>query len=630
MSKAYRHKAALLAAVALASSLSVAPRGAMAFEIFGIKLFGSDDAASQVVDPVRYTANLTSSDPALLSYLKDQSNLVSGQGDPADGDFGLAVKARDDRDRLIAALYEKARYGAVVNVMVGGTPLDKLPPSPVFDRSKPVPVVVSIDVGPEFKLGKVALTGDAGRLDPGKYGLVSGGNAGSKVILAATDKIVTDLKAEGRPLARIADKEIVADHHTNTVDVTIAASSGPVAPMGQVSVKGAAAVDPGFVAEYSAIKPGEAYSPDRLTKAAKRLRELGTFSTVTVTEANQLAPDGSIPVNIEVSESKQRYFGAGVQFSSIDGVGLQGYWGHRNLFGHAESLKITGSVSRLGQAKDFGKLDYSLGIAFAKPGAFGPASTFTSNINAAMTHLADGSRSRTLSGAVGASYDITDYDTVSAGVALEWTQSNDVYGNNHYLTASLPIAWVRDMTDDKLNPTTGYRASVTVKPSYEYYNKFVFTSAEGTLSGYKQIGDNGPVLAARLAAGTLVGGSNLGEIPATRRFFSGGGGSVRGYSYQAISPRNGANQELGGRSYVTASFEARIPVTEQIGVVPFLDVGTVSSKSMPDFTDIRAGAGVGLRYATPFGPLRLDVAVPLKRYPGGGTFGVYAGVGQAF
>jgi translocation and assembly module TamA len=105
---------------------------------------------------------------------------------------------------------------------------------------------------------------------------------------------------------------------------------------------------------------------------------------------------------------------------------------------------------------------------------------------------------------------------------------------------------------------------------------------------------------------------------------------VRGYAYQGISPRDAANNPLGGRSYVTASVEARLKVTDTIGVVPFLDFGTVSSSSAPNFSDLRAGAGVGLRYATPFGPIRLDVAVPLRRYPGGSTFGIYAGIGQAF
>ena len=130
--------------------------------------------------------------------------------------------------------------------------------------------------------------------------------------------------------------------------------------------------------------------------------------------------------------------------------------------------------------------------------------------------------------------------------------------------------------------------------------------------------------------GSLFGGSGLASIPATRRFFAGGGGSVRGYAYQEISPYNDAGDATGGRSYATGSFEVRMQVTETIGIVPFLDVGSVSRNNVPNFSDLRMGAGVGLRYMTPFGPLRLDVAVPLQRYDDGSRYGIYAGIGQSF
>jgi translocation and assembly module TamA len=629
MSLVYRQRTVLTAATFAALCFSAAPERAGAFELFGIKFFEGDDAQAQVSNPVRYAATMTVSDPALEKDLQDQSGLIADQAKPVDGDFGLVIKAKDDRDRLVAALYEKARYGAVVTVKVNGVPVDDLPALPSFPKGKPVPVTVAVNVGPEFVLGSVVLEGDAGKLDPETYKLAPGGNAGSQAILDASQKIVRDLKAEGRPLAHITNRTVVADHALKLVNVRIAVESGPVAPLGDVAVNGAAQVNTDFIASWSDLRTGEPYSPEKLDRAAKRLRELGTFTTVAVTEDKSLAPDGTIPVKIDVTEGKQRYFGAGLQYSTIDGVGLQGYWGHRNLFGNAESLKISGSVNRLGQTRDYKKLDYAFEVAFAKPGAFGPATTFTSNFSAGLTH-ADSADTKTLSGSVGVVYELTNYDKLSAGLALDWTQAQDVYGSNRYLTGSVPLNWTRDMTDSKFDPTTGYRASVTLRPSYGLYNNTSFISAEGAFSAYRQLGDTGPVLAGKVAVGTLVGAPSLGDIPATRRFYAGGGGSVRGYAYQAISPRDAANNELGGRSYVTASLEARFKVTDAIGVVPFLDFGSVSLNSAPGFSDIRAGAGVGLRYATPFGPLRLDVAVPLRRYPGGSRFGVYVGVGQAF
>ena len=111
---------------------------------------------------------------------------------------------------------------------------------------------------------------------------------------------------------------------------------------------------------------------------------------------------------------------------------------------------------------------------------------------------------------------------------------------------------------------------------------------------------------------------------------------MRGYAYQAIGPRvpdpsnPGEFLPTGGRSFAEASAELRVQVTESFGVVPFIDAGTVSEDQFPDFSDVRVGAGVGVRYITPFGPLRVDAAVPLNRRPGDASFGIYAGIGQAF
>ncbi|ESX69316.1 hypothetical protein X758_21105 [Mesorhizobium sp. LSHC416B00] len=137
------------------------------------------------------------------------------------------------------------------------------------------------------------------------------------------------------------------------------------------------------------------------------------------------------------------------------------------------------------------------------------------------------------------------------------------------------------------------------------------------------------MLAERVALGSIVG-TGLQNVPADRRFYSGGGGSVRGYAYQGIGPKDIDNQPIGGLSFFETSVEMRIALTDTIGIVPFVDAGTVSTTATPDFSDVKVGAGVGLRYITPFGPLRIDAAVPLNRDRGDPRFGIYAGIGQAF
>ena len=621
--------------VAITSSIGITAQ-AQAFEIFGIRLFGEDEVDRDIIDPVDYAITLDTGDAdrALRKSLERTSLLVADEEQPVSGDLGLVIKARDDRDRLIATLYENALYGGVVTVTIDGRDIDSLPPNPTFDRSRPVPVSIAIQPGQPFTLGEVKLEGDAARLDPAEFDLVRGQKAGSLTILKAADAIALQLKEEGRPLTEVTRRDVIADHKTQTVDLTIAVEAGPVAPLGAVTVKGARAVDSNFIAYYSRLRPGQTYSPEQLRKAGERLRTLGVFSSVTVNEAEGLEADGSLPVGIVVSEGKHRYFGIGASYSSVDGGGIEGYWGHRNLFGQAESIRIEGAVRGLGELEnisDVSSLDYTAGITFIKPGAFVPSGTLEASIKGS-TLETDYYDAATVTGKVSYAYELTDVDTVSAGVSLAYDSIDDAFGDgNEYLTFGVPIGYVRDTRDNRLNATEGYYGTATLTPSYDFFGQTFFTSFEGSISAYLGFGEEDRfVLAGRLSGGTLVGGGDLSAIPATRRFFSGGGGSVRGYSFQEITPYNAADEGTGGRSYLTANLEARINVTDTIGIVPFLDIGTVTDNTVPDFSDIKMGAGVGLRYMTPFGPLRLDVAVPLDAYDGGSRYAIYAGIGQSF
>jgi translocation and assembly module TamA len=230
----------LLLTVASPISVGIASQ-AHAFEIFGIRLFGSKEPDRDIIDPVEYTITVDTGDAdrALRKSLERTSLLPADEEQPVSGDLGLVIKARDDRDRLIATLYENALYGGIVSATIDGRDIDSLPPNPVFDRSRPVPVAISVQPGSVFTLGDVRLEGDAARLDPAEFDLVPGEDAGSLVILRAAEQISERLKEEGRPLTEITRRDVVADHETRTVDLTIAVEAGPVAPLGPVTVKGA-------------------------------------------------------------------------------------------------------------------------------------------------------------------------------------------------------------------------------------------------------------------------------------------------------------------------------------------------------------------------------------------------------
>jgi translocation and assembly module TamA len=604
----------------LAIVLAVSP--AHAFKLFGFGFFEPEvEEEAQPIDPVRYQASIrvegSAADmEALQERLTNASELIGKADKPVSGSIGV--------------LYETAHYSGTVTILLNGQPLRTLPIGAEFAGSSPVNVEILVQSGAPFVFGKVRITDESGKeYNPADFDLVSGTPANSALISSAEGKLIKAFNDEGRPFAKIADREAVADHDTNSLDVTITANSGAIAPFGQTNVTGTEAVDREFTRYMAGIEPGKIYSAKDIEAANKRLQSLEVFSSVAVRAADTADADGSVPVDVSVVERKHRYFGLGATLSTDEGAGFEGYWGHRNLFGKAEKLRLQGSVSHIGQTRDFRKLNYNAALLFEKPGVLGPPSKFTASVKLASENEPAYDE---LSGqvAAGVSYDVNEHQTASVGVALDYSKITTATETQSYLTASIPLEYVFDYRNDPLNPSSGYRALFAAAPSYEIFSKAVYGKLRTELSAYRALDDSKRfVLAGRVTAGSILG-AGLGSIPANQRFYAGGGGSVRGYAFQGIGPRDAANNPTGGLSLFEASAELRGQVTEKFGVVAFLDAGSVGTKAFPDFGDLRLGAGLGVRYLTPFGPLRLDVGVPLDRRPGDPAYGIYAGIGQAF
>ncbi|MGC2785092.1 MAG: BamA/TamA family outer membrane protein, partial [Roseiarcus sp.] len=152
----------------------------------------------------------------------------------------------------------------------------------------------------------------------------------------------------------------------------------------------------------------------------------------------------------------------------------------------------------------------------------------------------------------------------------------------------------------------------------------------GASAYYSIDADSRYVLAGRVAAGAM-GGPQLDAIPANWRFYAGGGGSVRGYAYNELGPTVWWGAVVGGKSVFDASAELRVKLTDTIGVVTFFDIGNAFSSNFPNFSEpLFAAAGLGLRYYTSVGPIRLDVAFPFERRAGNGPVAVYVSIGQSF
>ena len=188
-----------------------------------------------------------------------------------------------------------------------------------------------------------------------------------------------------------------------------------------------------------------------------------------------------------------------------------------------------------------------------------------------------------------------------------------------------------DRSNDPLNPTTGYRLYVSAQPTaVTGEDTVLFLRTEAQATGYIPLQDGArTVLAGRARLGSIVGGEEL-TVPSDRLFYSGGGGSVRGYSYQSINPRLPDNTPRGGLSLFETSLEVRRDIGQKFQAVAFIDAGAIGFQETPNFNNLRYGAGVGVRYKLPFGPVRADIAIPLDKREGDAEFQLYISIGQAF
>ena len=188
-----------------------------------------------------------------------------------------------------------------------------------------------------------------------------------------------------------------------------------------------------------------------------------------------------------------------------------------------------------------------------------------------------------------------------------------------------------DRSNDPLDPTTGWRLSASAQPTaVAGEDTVLFLRTEAQATAYLPLQDGArTVLAGRVRIGSILGGEEL-TVPSDRLFYSGGGGSVRGFEYQGVGPRLPDNTPRGGLSLFETSVEIRRDVWRNFQAVAFVDAGAIGFQETPNFNNLRYGAGFGVRYKLPFGPIRADIAFPLERREGDADFQIYVSIGQAF
>ena len=625
----------------------VAPQSACAFDLFGIHLWGKkkDPAIGIIGVPKYYDVDILlapHSDEAGLKLVKASSALVADHKKPVSGSAGLLNKARSDYRLILAALYADGRYGGTISITINGHEAANIPAdSELPERST---IIITINCGPQYKFRTAAIH-DLAPLNinnsvppPQEIGYASDKLAKSGVILKAEQLALTGWQNQGYAKAEVFSRRVTADHRLQTVDADIEINSGRLAHYGPLTVKNVTKIprmDSGYVAWMTGLKEGERYNPEDLKKANKRLEKLQVFRAAVIHEADKIEPDGRLPLGLTLQERPPRRFGFGGNYSTLDGVGAEAYWMHRNLFGHAEKLRFDAKISGIGGSQDDSynpqNFSYLLGTTYTRPGIITPDTDYVASLYGEREVL-DNYTTTSLKGQTGFTHTFNDQLSGRLYLNAAQTRSKDNYfGSRDFTTLGFLGGLLYDSRDDNANAHRGVYGEAILEPIYEtHFGHFI---GKMTLEGrtYWELGgDNRFVLANRLKIGSITG-ADARELPSNLLFFAGGGGSVRGYGYKNIGVKTDTGDTIGGRSLVEASSELRSMITDTIGVVAFVDAGVVGQDSYPDFAqNTKVGAGLGGRYLTSLGPLRLDLAVPLNGESGDPNLGFYIGIGQAF
>lgn len=611
-------------------------QSALAVDVFGVKLFDTGTVTPEGTIAYATALHIDEGEEhaGLQVEMRASSLLATQEKDGAADIFALASRARADHERLIAALYAEARYGATIAIRIAGQPLEELRHDSIeVTPGQAVAVDIDIHPGPSFQFGQITFdaahsTEVAPDLTPSHYGLKSGDAARSTKIISAIDKLREAWRDHGYPLAQVVRKDISADHARSAVDLHVTIDPGPPAVYGWVNVTGASSLSTGTIADQSALEPGKRYDARDINKARDRLRKLESIESVRVVEGSQVDASGGIPMTLEVTERKPRYFGATASMSSLDGAELRAYWGHRNLFGEGERLRIDGAVSQLGEGS-IEDSNFNVGAEFTKPGIIDVDTDLFTEFRIEREQP-DTYESRFVKGRVGLVRRFSQQLSGTVAVEARYEQIDDVFGSSEYFPLSLTGELDYDTRDHKLDPTSGMHTTVLMRPTVDTLVETAYVSATASIATYAALNGNENIIFAGRFFGGLIAGSSLSDVPASDRFFAGGGSSVRGYEYRSLGPRIDG-EIAGGLALIGGSAEARIRINDRFGIVPFIDAAAVSEDSAMSFSDgIYVGAGIGLRYYTSLGPLRLDVAIPLNDHPGQAGFGIYLGLGQAF
>jgi translocation and assembly module TamA len=547
-------------------------------------------------------------------------------------------------------------YQAHISITIAGRALEDTGVREAIDAlpaGSHAPVQVNIETGPLFRLGRVTIDGEVSAKARAAFALESGAPAVASAVLAAGQRLLDAIEEEGHAYAKVDDPIAYQDAHDPVLDVSFKVTPGPIYHLGAIRFEGLKRLHQGFLQQRLKLHSGELYSPSKIERARTDLLALGTFSGISVRLPKQAeAPDDTLPVVFEVQERKRHAVNLTAAYSSDLGGSGGATWTDRNVFGNAEQLTLGASLINWGGSDTTG-LGYNLTAQLSKPDFRRPDQTLQFNLSALQQNLIAYDQTAQI-GSVTLSRKLSAEWSVGAGLSLEKEKIYQQFEHLYYTLVAIPLTAKYDSTalpNPLSDPLHGIRATISVAPTESLGRPdatFVIIQTSAAtyldLARFDWSAPSRSVIAVRGLVAEAYGASQF-SLPPDQRFYGGGSATIRGYEYQSVGPTFGAppatpanphpavpNPPIptGGTGLAAMGVEYRQRLWSNFGSAVFVDGGKVSKDPSPFEGRTSVGYGAGVRYYTPIGPIRLDIALPVHRLPGGDALEVYVGLGQSF
>lgn len=601
------------------------------FDVREVEL--ADPAQSEQADvEIRYAVRLegldiadASTDSDLQGRFNDLSALREGNGTAAN-EAMLRARLDEDAELVQSLLESEGWYSGTVS-----TRIDR----GEAGEGNPVVAVLQVSPGDRYRIGTINIAADPTTpptLVRNNLPIEVGDPIVAERIQAAEATVAVALPENGYPFAQVGQRDVLLDTETDLGDYTLPVEVGPRSRFNGFRTTGDLAFGVDHVRTIARFKRGELYDSRKVDDLRQALIATGLFDTVSVQPERTGDPVGDgteyVTMVIEQDAGPPRTLAASAGYQTGEGFRLEGSWTHRNMFPPEGSLGVSAVA---------GTSEQGVAVAFRRSNAGMRDRTFRIGLDATRSRL-DAFNALTGRLAARLSYDSTPIWRKP----LTWALGAEILGSieedydfdagerkkRKFLIGAVSGQVGIDRTDSLLDPTQGIKAAALIQPEAALsgtLRPYVRGQLDG--SAYYPVSDD-LVVAGRARIGSVLGVDRFDLAP-SRRFYGGGGGSVRGFGYHQLGPKDPDGDPIGGLSLIEGSAEIRYRFGDY-GVVGFVDAGQSYAKRFPTFDDIRVGVGVGVRYYTNFGPLRVDVATPLDRRDGESRFNVYVSVGQAF